>query len=498
MKNRNISVIAIIISLCLAAVTPAMADTQSNPIRIEVHHSHLMETEVPIIRASISDPKVIDVNVITPTQVLLVAKAKTSASATLILWEDENRVKTFDVSIYSRIAPSVLDLMASRVKAIAPEVNIEILPAKQIVDSKSIILKGEVASQVLLERVLTVVESFGVQYFNLINLTGPQQVQLKVVIAEVSKSGLKQMGINFLNSKENLGFGLFKGGTTEALTEFKSAVDYKSPSIETETKIGGEHGDSFKETINGGRPITSTSASQTVTNTIGSPFNSAFQIALNSTKHNWLGYLSLLKGQGLAKSLATPTLVTMSGQKAEFQVGGSYPINTKDDDGNSTTEMQSYGIMLKFTPFLLDRETITLEVNPEVSYPDFAFDPPGLSTRQATTTLQLKDGQTFAMAGLLKEESSITKSKVPFLGDIPFIGSLFTNKETKHNETELVIMVTPRIVRAMNRDEVPELPGHDMKKTISDLDFFIKNSLGMVEEENETVPEFKGKTGFSK
>ncbi|MBI9092427.1 MAG: pilus assembly protein N-terminal domain-containing protein [Desulfobacterium sp.] len=496
LKNRTICFIAMAVVLCLVSVS--MADTPSQQIRIEMYHSHLMETEAPIIRASIADPKVADVKVLSPTQLLLIAKSKRNASTTLILWEDEDKVATYDIFVFSRIDPSILDLMASRVKAIAPGVSLEIMPAKQVIDSKSIILKGEVSSQVILERVLTVVESFGIRYFNLINLKGPQQVQLKVVIAEVSKSGLKQMGVNFLNSNENLGFGLFKGGISEGKTEFKSAVDYASPRITETTSVGGKDGDSYEITIDGGKPIISTSASQTVTNTIGTPFTSAFQIALNSTKHNWLGYLSLLKGQGLARSLATPTLVAMSGQKAEFQVGGSYPINSKDDKGNITTEMQAYGIILKFTPFLLDGETITLEVNPEVSYPDFSFDPPGLSSRQATTTLQLKDGQSFAMAGLLKEESSVTKNKIPFLGDLPFLGSLFTSKENKHSETELVIMVTPRIVRAMNPDEIPDLPGHDIKKEISDVDFFIKNSLGLVETKEKTIPEFKGKTGFSK
>ncbi|WDP90904.1 MAG: pilus assembly protein N-terminal domain-containing protein [Desulfobacter sp.] len=480
MKPCKLCLIVPALLLCLAC--PAHAGSPSGQIRIEMFHSHLLETGVPIMRASIADPKVADVNILSPTQILVVAKAKRNASTTLILWESEKKAVTYDICVFSKIDPALLSLMAERIRAVAPGVSIDILPARQAVDSKSIILKGEVESQMVMERVITVVESFGIRYFNLIDLKGPQQIQLKVVIAEVSKSGLKQMGINFLDSGDNLGFGVFKGGTTETKVEFKGETKY-----DTAAASSGKSPDSISNTV-----------TQTVSNTIGSPFKSAFQIALNSTKHNWLAYLSLLKNQGLARSLATPTLVAMSGQKAEFQVGGEYPINTKNDEGEISTKMQPYGIILKFTPYLLDKETITLEVNPEVSAVDFSFDPPGITSRRATSTLQLKDGQSFAMAGLLKEESSVTINKVPFLGDIPYLGTLFTSKENKHSETELVIMVTPRIVRAMNPGEVPALPGRGMKKEIRDGDFFIKNNLGFMESDEKDTREFRGKTGFAK
>lgn len=476
MKNLIKIIFVPLILICIFLADNAMADgaEKGEPIRIQLHHSYLMNTRYPIIRAAVADSNIADVSVITPTQVLIVSKSKKSASTTLILWKDENMAETFHIEVYSPMPPSILVLMEARIKEIAPEVEIEILPVRQSSGKRSIILKGEVTSQAILEKVLTVVKSFDIKFFNLINLTGPQQVQLKVVIAEISKSGLKQMGINFLSNKNDIKMGIFKGGTTEGTSEF--------------INLNSQGADML-----------------TGTNTISSPFATAFQVALNSSKDNWLGLISLLKGQGLAKSLASPTLVTMNGQKASFQVGGSYPIPVQTDEGGISIEYNSYGIKLNFTPYITDQETITLEVTPEVSAPDYSLGVtaagvtvPGLTERKVSTTIQMKNGQTFALAGLLKEESFLTTNKLPFFGEIPFVGGFFTSKETKHQETELVIIVTPQIVRPLNKGEVPILPGQDLKNMISDFDFFVTNNLDLTKKTDKSVPIFKGKNGFSK
>lgn len=444
-------------------------------IAIAVSHSHLLKTRVPIIRASVADPEVADVKMISPNQVLVIAKAEKPASTTLILWQNENRIKTFDVHIYKAISPVLLSHLRRRMHKIAPSIKIEILPAVSSKGKESILLTGEVPSQEILSRALNVVEAFDLKFFNLVNITGSQQVQLKVMIAEISRSGVKQMGINFLNTR----MGIFKGGSSEGSNE-------QSFSTGSDTTQGY---------------ATEMAANQSM----ASPFASAFQIAMNSADNNWLGLLSLLKGQGLAKALATPTLVTMNGQTAKFQVGGNYPIPVQGEKGSITIEQVAYGIILSFTPYIIDHETITLEVAPEVSTPDFSLGVtaggvtvPGLTTRVASTTLQLKDGQTFAMAGLLKEDSYVTINKIPFLGDIPYLGALFTSKETKQSDSELVIMVTPTIVRPLNKDEIPILPGQDTENKISDIDFFIKNKLDLPVKNQKTENEFKGNRGFSK
>jgi pilus assembly protein CpaC len=295
--------------------------------------------------------------------------------------------------------------------------------------------------------VLTAVKSFDVNVINMITVSGSQQVQLEVNIAEVSKSGSKQMGLGFINNSD-WNIGLFPSGSFSGAS---AAVGDSSGGVTSGLDLA-------------------------------SPFASAFQLAVHSLSGDTVGILSILKGQGLARILATPTLVTMSGQEADFLVGGEFPVPVPGDNGSTNVTFKEFGILLRFTPMVVDKETITIRVEPEVSSVDYSLgvisggvSVPGISTRRGATTLQLKDGQSFVMAGLLKEESATTISKFPFLGDIPIIGSLFTSKSFQKSESELMIMVTPRLVRALNADELPPLPGAAERSNVSDVDFFLRN-----------------------
>lgn len=444
----------------LATCIPQGSGFAEEALYIEARHSLLLKTERPIIRASVADKKVADVLVLTPTQVLVVAKTKKAASTNVILWYDDDSPKVHDVIIFNKIPHWILSELKTQLADIAPGVRIDVIEASREPDGEQILLKGSVESQEVLEQVLLVAESFGITYFNLIRLKGPQQVQLRVVIAEISKSGLRQMGINLLKTDGRDALGLLRGGAWEGTLPYDISLF--------------------------------------------SPFASAFEIVL--AKSDWLSVIALLKSQGLARMLATPTLVTMNGQQAEFQVGGEYPIPVQGEQGSTSIEYKKYGIMLSFTPYIIDKNTITLEVTPEVSSPDYALgvtsggaSVPGLSSRKATTTLQLKPGQTFAMAGLLKEEYRQNIDKVPLLGDIPYIGTLFTTKETEYSESELVVIVTPTFVAPMDPAEVPKTPPGATIGRISDPDFFIRN-LTEPESKKEQKPQyqFKGKSGFIK
>ena len=242
---------------------------------------------------------------------------------------------------------------------------------------------------------------------------------------------------------------------------------------------------------------------------IASPFGAAFQVLLHSVKDDSLALLSVLKGQGLARLLATPTLVAMSGQTARFNVGGEFPVPATDSEGSTNIDYKEYGVLLEFTPTVIGKETISLKVAPQVSSPDWTIGTtaggvsvPGVKSRTASTTLRLKDGQTFVMAGLLKEESHVVTNKIPFLGDIPIMGTLFTSKEVEKNETELVIIVTPRLVKPLNKNEVAALPGDLIQDNISDLDFFFfnktHNKMRPKEPEKKSRPGFEGQLGFAR
>jgi pilus assembly protein CpaC len=490
-----------ILSICLSPLVAhagSCSDFAQSGCRIDVelHKSFVKRTDEAITRASIADPRIADVDLITPRQVLIVSKEQVGTTS-LTLWHGDERAEVYDIRVY--VPQSLTEVVQSQVARLVPGAQIRVWPA-----NNGVILDGEVESLEMLDRVLGVVRSYVnlSPENNLVIVRGSQQVQLDVKIAEVSRSGMKQMGLGFLNTGDWT-IGVFPSGQVSGSA---SSVRTKIPATTTETV------DAFG---NVSRTTTAGGISQALSSImeIGSPFSSAFQVALHAVDDDTLAVLSLLKGQGLSRILASPSLVAMSGQEAEFMVGGEYPYPVPADLGQVTIEYKRFGVMLRFTPTVVGKETITIRVEPEVSNLDFSFTVssggvavPGLRTRRGSTTLQLKDGQTFAMAGLLSEETRTVVNKIPFLGDIPLLGSLFTSKEFQKNESELVIIVTPRLVRALNRNEVPKLPGEGEKDDPSDADFFLFNQVRSPE--GAALPEpgsrstamegFIGETGFSR
>ena len=213
-----------------------------------------------------------------------------------------------------------------------------------------------------------------------------------------------------------------------------------------------------------------------------------------SGPNQWTGIIDVLKGEGLIKILAEPTLITVSGQTASFLAGGEFPVPELDDEGNMGVEYRSYGIELAFTPTVLSEKKIAIKVAPAVSEIDpnvviniQGADIPGLTTRRADTLVELADGQSFAIAGLLKETSREAMSKYPILGDIPILGALFKSKSFQNNETELVIIVTPHLVKPLNMAK-QSLPT-DYYTEPDDAEFYLWGIFG---QSLEDVPSQKG------
>lgn len=472
-------------------------------IDIEMHKSTILQCDRDITRASIGNPDIADIQVVTPRQVLIVAQRKPGFT-NLILWHGKDHADIHTVRVF--ISGDLIRAINERIHQLVPGARVTALAANE-----GIMLNGTVASQQMLARVLTIAKSFNIDVVNLITVTGAQQVQLEVKIAEVSRSAAKKMGLGFL-FKGNVQAGLFpSGGVTGTMSASNSLIPET-----TITEVDTIEQSITEYTTSGGLAQSMSSSMSLLP-----AFGSAFQLALHGVSDDFMSILSLLKGQGLAHILATPTLVTMSGQEAEFLVGGEFPIPISGDSNDVTIQYKRYGIILRFTPFVTGEETITIKVAPEVSNPDYALSVsaagvtvPGLKTRRGSTTLQLKDGQTFIMAGLLMEEMYSTSDKVPILGDIPLLGGLFTSKAYEKNETELMVMVTPRLVRALNPDEVPEIPASAHIDDVSDMDFFILNrppdsgnAPSSRQDEpatednagdNSMIPGFRGPTGYTR
>ena len=462
-------------------------------LELTVGKSFVLECHEAVMRVAVGDPEIAVVRPLNKEAILINAR-QTAGITNLIVWYAEDRT-----DVYNLIVTYDVLSIQKRLKQMVPEADVSLstsfgmllmaqggasgagaVGARGKSTYGMLIVDGRVDDQETMDRVLRVIQAFVARdnIKNLMRLRGPQQVQLEVKIAEVSRTDLKRFGLGWLSNRSasgnQVGLGVFESGTASGFL------------------TGGETGD---EATGLGYAMA-----------LASPFSNAFQVAVGIADKDFMSIISLLKGQGLARILARPTLVAMSGQEASFLVGGQFPVPTTDEDGETKVDYKSYGVTLTFIPTVIGRETVNLKVKTGVSDIDYSVGVssggvavPGLTSREADTSLQLKDGQTFAIAGLLKETVGSTVDKVPFLGDIPFLGILFRHKEYTKKEMELVIIVTPRLVKAMNPEEVPRLPGESEDFNQGDVEFFFLDSLWKEKPSRpEEMPQFCGPIGFER
>ena len=256
-------------------------------------------------------------------------------------------------------------------------------------------------------------------------------VQVDVRVVEFSRSVLKQVGLNLLKQNNGFSFGSF---APSALT---SATFGSSPSFTSTT-----------------------------------PISSAFNLVFNSVTHGIAADLSLMESNNLARVLAEPTLVALSGQSASFLAGGEIPVPVPQGLGTTSIDFKPYGVGLTLTPTVLSPQRIALKVAPEASELDFTnavtidgVSVPAITTRRADTTVELGDGESFVIGGLIDRETASNVSKVPMLGDLPVIGAFFKQLNYSQNEKELVIIVTPHLVAPLAKGaKLPSTPGEQSEQ----------------------------------
>jgi pilus assembly protein CpaC len=245
---------------------------------------------------------------------------------------------------------------------------------------------------------------------------GTQQIMLEVKVAEMQKTVINNLGINFGWVNEAGDFGVQLLGALSGVTlDRATGIDMN---------FSGDAAGLFR---------------------------------FHSGSSTWTGIINILKENGMVKVLAEPTLMALSGQTAHFLAGGEFPIPEIDDDGNVGVEFKPYGVELAFTPTVLSNNRISMKVQPVISELDYAIGTtiagatvPGTFIRSASTVIELADGQSFAIAGILRESTRENISKYPGLGDIPILGALFTSKSYQKQETELIIIVTAHLVKPLN------------------------------------------------
>jgi pilus assembly protein CpaC len=410
---------------------PGTASAFASEIVVAAGKSQVVALPAPYTDVMVADPKVADVLPLSNRSIYVVGK--TMGSTAITVYGPGKKL----ISAANVVVGADIESLKTRLHDVLPnEQDIAVRAANQ-----SIVLSGTVSSPVALGQVLSLAESYAPQkVVNMLGVQGTQQVMLSVRFVEMQRSTAKDLQLNLrtVSTGGDPAFGINTG-----------------------------------DTINGN------------TNVLSNLFGEA--TARLSRGADGLELLfDALEQKGLVKTLAEPTLVAMSGDTASFLAGGEFPIPVSQSNSGGTTptitiEYKQFGVALGFTPTILKDGLVNLEVNPEVS----AIDPtvsvslgdikvPGIKVRRAHTTVELRDGESFTIAGLLKEDYQSQIRQFPFVGDIPVLGALFRSNGYQRNESELVIVVTPHLV-SPRRGPVAE-PGQGFVPP-SDLELFMLGKL---------------------
>jgi pilus assembly protein CpaC len=407
-------------------------------LALETGQNRLLILSEPIGRVSVADPRVADLKVITPVQLLLTSRGVGTTDLTLWNKHDEPLVLALQVT-------RNLDRLKTQLGDLFPNEKIGVSAAGDL-----IVLTGEVSDVRVPERAAEVAQLHAEKVANLIHVVGNQQVQIEVKFAEVSRSGLRQLGINFFHQDAG---GRFVGGLTNPGQAVDGFVGVPGTGSAGLPPIQGGPGQGFSVFFSGLPTF---------------PFSAI---------------LNILEQSGLAKMLAEPTLVALSGQEAKFLVGGEFPIPMSSSLGAISVLWKKFGIILNFTPTVIADGALHLKLSTEVSDVDPSrsvtiggISIPGLTSRQSETTVRLADGQSFAIAGLLSDKVQSSINKIPLLGDLPILGALFRSVSYQRNETELLVVVTAHLAKPVAPHDAPHLPTENELNDPNDLQLFLFGS----------------------
>jgi pilus assembly protein CpaC len=402
---------------------PQTADMAVRHIRLTVGLSKIVESPLNIQRASVALPDIIEFVAVSPKELLI--NGKKEGETSLILWEQGGARVLFDVEV----APN-----PNRVEVVRQQIRDE-LAGQEVqlrFENNTPFLSGTVKDLTAADRAMTIASVLG-KPVNLLRVNTPPpqtQVLLKVRFADVDREMAGEYGVNF-----------FRNGTS-AVGAAVSTSQFSPTTFNTSSS--GSNGNS----------TTQTSFS----------LSNALNIFLYNKSIDLGAIINLLQNRNLLQILAEPNVLAIDGKAASFLAGGEFPYPTLGATGGGVSQVtisfRKFGVSIDFVPHITARGTIRLEVTPEVSSLDFAnglvfqgFNIPALSTRRVQTEVELESGQSFVIGGLLDNRVTETMSKVPGLAQIPLFGKLFESRSVKKNKTELLVLVTPEIVRPITSDQ---------------------------------------------
>ena len=434
------------LALALFATPMAMAQPVSavgegvhgGELVVPLNKSQVLRVDRPYAQALIGNPAIADVLPLTNRSLYVLGKQTGTTSLTLYDGR-RNLIAVIDVVV----GPDVVGLRRQLS---------DLIPGEEIgarISNDSIVLTGIVSSAPAAERAVQIASTYAPDHvINMLSIGSSQQVMLEVRFSEMRRGAARQLGFNHAFISDG---GGFQGGFGD-----------NAPGTAVLTNENGQ-------------PTVNLSSILEATGVVSAGFNLAGL--------NIFSALDALERRGVVTTLAEPTLIALSGETASFLAGGEFPIpvqqgNSGNGSGGISVEFKQFGVSLAFTPTVLDDGIINLVVQPEVSAIDRSASVtvngivvPGLQVRRARTTLELRDGQSFAMAGLLRRDFQDTVRQFPILGSIPIIGTLFRSTSYQNDDTELVIIVTPRLVRPMPAQAV-RLPT-DRVQPPNELELFL-------------------------
>jgi len=387
-----------------------MKGSASSSLKVPMNRAVVVESDVPFGELSVANPGIADIATLSDRTIYVLGKAP--GRTTLTLLGPDGRLIT---NVEVHVSPDIAEFK-ERLGQILPGEAIEVRTAND-----GIVLSGTVSSTARLDRALDLAERYAAgRVSNLMTVGGTQQVMLKVRFAEMQRSVSK----NLTSSLAISGNGGAVGG------------------------VGGSQvfssGSNLQNLFDGDPTTVATSNNSRA---------GAMTIGLSAGGLEFAVLLEALESKGVVRTLAEPNLTALSGQNADFLAGGEYPIPVVDRNGNSAIQYKPFGVLLNFTPRVVDGDIINLAVKAEVSGIDTTvsvtsggFSVNAFSVRRSSTTVELRDGQSFAIAGLLQDDFNDLTSQVPWLGDVPILGALFRSADYARNQSELVIIITAHLV----------------------------------------------------
>lgn len=428
-------------------VLKVMEGTASNNIKVALNRAIVMESDVPFAELSVANPSIADIATLSDRTIYVLGKAPGRTTLTL-LGADGRLITNVEV----QVAPDIAEFK-ERLRQILPDEEIEVRTAND-----GIVLSGRVSGARKLARALELGERYAPgRVTNLMVVGGTQQVMLKVKFAEMARSVAKNLGASV--AYNTTGSSLVNSGATGTLSS-DANVQYM-----TGQATGG---------------ITS-SASR----------NGVMVFGLGSGTIGAALMIEALESKGLVRTLAEPNLVALSGKSASFLAGGEYPIPVASSSGTAV-EYKPFGIQLNFTPTVVDDDLISLAMKAEVSSIDNTVTVTqsggitvnGFKTRATSTTVELRDGQSFAIAGLIQDDFQDSIAQLPWIGDMPVLGALFRSTSYERRQSELVIIVTAHLVTA-TRGEALAVPTDRIRvPTEAELFMLGRASAGRIEDTN--------------